>query len=450
MNFAAVRFNELDKWSIPKTLRSITTLPTGWRWAKIESLVSQITDKVKVEKDAEYKMIGVKWYAEGTFHRETVKGNSISATYLTPVKAGAFIYNRLFAWKYSFAVVPDEHDGFFVSNEFPQFIVDETQIFAEYLYLIFRLEKTIQVVLSASVGSAAVSRNRFKEDEFLNLEIPLPPLNVQQDIIDRWQISRSKIYDIEVEIARLQESIDTDLLNFIGVHINDEKQTKKIYKTQYYELSRWDMEYVKNLGKSFESEKYQNKKIEDVILPLKNSTKRVTPKTQKQGKINYIGLENVESVTGRLVEFSPTDSVDIKSSCVVFSRDHILYAKLRPYLRKAIIPSHHGIDDGVASSEFLAIKPTSFILQDYLAEILRSSLIAEQAKMAIGARMPRISVNQFLSFSLPLPPMEKQKEIVLKISNIKSNISKQYKWVERSKKAIEEEIEALVLGSKKL
>ncbi len=51
-------------------------------------------------------MLGVKWYGEGTFHRETVMGESLSATHVNPVIPNALIYNRLFAWKGSFAVVP--------------------------------------------------------------------------------------------------------------------------------------------------------------------------------------------------------------------------------------------------------------------------------------------------------------------------------------------------------
>jgi len=54
----------------------------------------------------EYKMAGVKWYGEGVFHRETVCGNGLSASHITQLVENALIYNRLFAWKASFAVVP--------------------------------------------------------------------------------------------------------------------------------------------------------------------------------------------------------------------------------------------------------------------------------------------------------------------------------------------------------
>jgi type I restriction enzyme S subunit len=68
-------------------------------------VVKLISNVVKVQPDAEYKMAGVRWYGEGVFHRETVRGDSTSSQYLAPLIPGALIYNRLFAWKASFAVV---------------------------------------------------------------------------------------------------------------------------------------------------------------------------------------------------------------------------------------------------------------------------------------------------------------------------------------------------------
>lgn len=118
-------------------------------------------------------MAGVKWYAEGVFHRETVLGKEMSAKFVTPLVPGAVIYNRLFAWKESFAVVGPEHAGLCVSSEFPQFLPDTARVIPEFLYLFCTRPKTIEMVNAASAGSAAVSRNRFKEEEFLNLEMPV-------------------------------------------------------------------------------------------------------------------------------------------------------------------------------------------------------------------------------------------------------------------------------------
>jgi len=62
-------------------------------------------------------MVG-KW----SFSQRRKKGRDIKSKYLYRVSREQIIYNRLFAYRGSFAVVDDKHDGNFVSGEFPTFI----------------------------------------------------------------------------------------------------------------------------------------------------------------------------------------------------------------------------------------------------------------------------------------------------------------------------------------
>ena len=189
----AVWWKDLERWVIPSSILLGKLIPKGWEGVRVGTLVRQVTSRIKVDPNNEYKMAGVKWYGEGVFHRETVRGDTMSSTYVTPLVAGALIYNRLFAWKASFAVVGPEFADCYVSNEFPQFIPDLSRIRPEYLYLFCIRAATIRAVNAASTGSSAVSRNRFKEEEFLNFEIPLPPLAEQEVIVARWRKAQSDI-----------------------------------------------------------------------------------------------------------------------------------------------------------------------------------------------------------------------------------------------------------------
>lgn len=138
-----VWWHEMDRWVVPSAALLSRQLPDGWVRLRLGDIVKLVSNVVKVEPTAEYKMAGVKWYGEGLFHCETVRGDGISARYLSPVVSGALIYNRLFAWKASFAVVPGCLSDCVVSNEFPQFVPDESKAIAEYLYLWCVTERTI-------------------------------------------------------------------------------------------------------------------------------------------------------------------------------------------------------------------------------------------------------------------------------------------------------------------
>ena len=216
-NALIVSWGIINRWSNPRALLSPDKLPKGWEIVRVRNIVKQVSERILVEHGKEYRMAGVKWYGEGVFHRETVLGEEMSAKYVTPLVVNAFIYNRLFAWKASFAVVPKALDGCCVSNEFPQFIVEASKVLPVYLYLFFTLDSTLRSVNSASAGSSAVSRNRFKEEEFLNFEMPLPPIHEQRKIVQRWQESQEAIIAAQQKAERIAKEIKTEMENRLVV-----------------------------------------------------------------------------------------------------------------------------------------------------------------------------------------------------------------------------------------
>ncbi|MEU8513273.1 hypothetical protein AB0C76_17020 [Kitasatospora sp. NPDC048722] len=138
---------------------------------------------MKIESCVEYRLLGVRWYGEGAFHRETVTRETSKATTVYRVAPGQFIYNRLFAGKGSFGLVLPEFAGAFVSNEFPLFDTDTERLSAEYLNFYFQQRPVWAYVEAVSTGTTA-SRNRWKESQFLAHHIPLPPLPVQERIVE--------------------------------------------------------------------------------------------------------------------------------------------------------------------------------------------------------------------------------------------------------------------------
>ena len=89
-----------------------------WTPVRLGEVTTQVRDAVKVAVGPKYPLLGVKWYAEGPFLRETVSSETSKATTLYRVSPGQFIYNRMFAWKGAFGIVGDGLAGSFVSNEF--------------------------------------------------------------------------------------------------------------------------------------------------------------------------------------------------------------------------------------------------------------------------------------------------------------------------------------------
>ena len=128
--------------------------------------------------------------------------------------------------------------------------------------------------------------------------------------------------------------------------------------------------------------------------------------------VNYIGLENIEPHTGKLIEFKPTISSGIKSTKNVFSSNDVLYGKLRPYLNKVLMPDF----DGICSTDIIVLKPKSNILRGYLWYFLRSDhVLSRIAKLTYGTKMPRTRIQDLERIQIPLPPKDVQLKMVRKL-----------------------------------
>jgi type I restriction enzyme S subunit len=160
----------------------------------------------------EYRLLGAHWYAKGLYVKEVLEGSAIQAKTLYRVEGGDFVYNRLFAWKGSFALAGESEDGCYVSGEFPCFRVDDARLDARYLRSYFRRSELWEQALGQSTGGTPTSRNRLKVQRFLSMAIPLPPLPEQRRIVARIEDLVAKIEEARRLAAAAQHDLSRVLL----------------------------------------------------------------------------------------------------------------------------------------------------------------------------------------------------------------------------------------------
>ncbi len=164
-------------------------------------MLRSVSRPVSVSPENRYPLVGAHWYAKGLYVKEEKGGSEIQARTLFQVREGDFVYNRLFAWKGSFAVATKEVDSCFVSSEFPCFTPLDT-IDPHFLWFYFSRSSVWNEALGLSSGSTPTSRNRLKEEQFLNMEVPLPPLDEQHHIVARieelaWKLETTRSLQLE-------------------------------------------------------------------------------------------------------------------------------------------------------------------------------------------------------------------------------------------------------------
>ncbi|MBN2224063.1 MAG: N-6 DNA methylase [Deltaproteobacteria bacterium] len=165
-------------------------------------LLRQVKREEILKPDMEYAVLAMSWYAKGMYVKHRKLGREIKAIRLYRIEPGDFVYNRLFAWKGSFAEAGEEQAGCYVSNEFPTFQIVDSRVRAGYLWAYFSQPALWDHIEGLGTGTTSTSRLRLKEARFLSLAVPIAPEDIQNDLI---KLLRDSL-ELEREIKKLAET----------------------------------------------------------------------------------------------------------------------------------------------------------------------------------------------------------------------------------------------------
>jgi type I restriction enzyme S subunit len=122
----------------------------------------------------------------------------------------------------------------------------------------------------------------------------------------------------------------------------------------------------------------------------------------EENPVPYIGMENIESWTGRLLPINadvvPTGTAN------TFAAGDTLFGKLRPYLAKACNPDFGGL----CSTELLVLKGRSLGRRALLYSLLSDGFIELVDSSTYGSKMPRASWDFIGNCLVPIAPPDEQ------------------------------------------
>jgi len=142
------------------------------------------------------------------------------------------------------------------------------------------------------------------------------------------------------------------------------------------------------------------------VKRLKYCVDLVHDKIEGHGtELPYIGLENIESWTGRQILIQEQVSVEGQSN--LFKSGDVLFGKLRPYLAKAFRTK----ESGICTGELLVFRPKETI-QSYLFNYLLSKQFIQLVDSSTyGTKMPRAEWKFIGNVMCPVPPIKEQKAV---------------------------------------
>lgn len=164
------------------------------------------------------------------------------------------------------------------------------------------------------------------------------------------------------------------------------------------------------------------------VEKLKYVSKLRNEKLEQTDGLDYIGLENIESGTGKVV--ASKEIMEPESVINHFHAGDVLFGKLRPYLAK-VLPV---MKEGVCTSELLVLQP-KVVTQDFLSyRLIASDFISLVDNSTYGAKMPRASWDFIGNIPIAHPSKDKQKKIgeflAVKTSTIDHAIEQKRKLID--------------------
>lgn len=142
------------------------------------------------------------------------------------------------------------------------------------------------------------------------------------------------------------------------------------------------------------------------IKRLKFSADLINNKVSvEESSLPYLGLEHIESWTGRKIDGEITNSDGLASS---FLAGDVLFGKLRPYLAKV----HLAQQNGLISSEALVVRSKAELHAEFLKYYMLSrAFINIVDSSTYGSKMPRASWDFIGNLPVLLPEIDEQQAI---------------------------------------
>lgn len=123
--------------------------------------------------------------------------------------------------------------------------------------------------------------------------------------------------------------------------------------------------------------------------------------------LSYVGLEDIERDTGRLIDVGASPE-DPPKSGNLFQAGDVLFSRLRPYLNKV----HLAAFEGYCSSEIFVLRPRRFS-GEYISMWLRSPLVLRQLiHLSTGNTLPRLQLEDLAAIMVPEIAPEAEQELV--------------------------------------
>lgn len=251
-----------------------------------------------------------------------------------------------------------------------------------FLKWLFRFE-TFLNEFRGNVSGGVQSRQRLKQNDLLEIQVPIPPVDEQL-----WIVAQIE------ELTRRAE------------------EARKLRRDAVERAKRLFQGELERIFLPIETDDWTEYDACEVFDIVKG---QVDPCEEPYASMLHVAPDVMEAGTGRLFldKIRTAKELELKSGKYLFDTSHVLYSKIRPNLRKVALPDF----SGTCSADMYPLIPnTEVVNREFLALVLLSPpFTAYAAENSDRNAMPKVNRPTMFGYRVKLPEKSEQEEIVSRI-----------------------------------
>ena len=327
-----INFSHLYNWSVQYAQRKYTLNNDLYDLVPINEFLTRVKEPVTVEDNLNYKRVSIRLYNAGISLRDIEKGINIGTKKQFRVHTGQFLLSKIDARNGAFGVVPEICDNAIITGNFWTFDVNYEKVNPYFLTLVMTSDFFIK--LSEQCSNGTTNRHYLQENLFLDMKIPLPPLEKQKEIVDRYNAKIKLAEEQAKEAQNLEEMIEQYICSELKIVNTSPKVSNefKISFVNYKDLSRWGVEFLKN---NLSSKDF----LKSLVYPMKKlgTLVAINPdndfsKLDENLEMTFLPMASISDKFGEIVNAEKGKNED-SNGYTKFKEGDLLWAKITPCMQ---------------------------------------------------------------------------------------------------------------------
>ncbi len=443
----AVWWKDFDYWQV-RALRLALTNKCNWPTVRLGDVVSVRNEVVPDEEiqDGRVNLLDRISFEEGKvfFGKRTV-------TRMVQFRArpGDIVVSKINACKRAIGIVQNGTDVS-ATIHFRALVPNTSKVDTEFLWAALRSPYCLQ---QFEVETGGMGKGEISEEKLLGIAVPLPPMAKQKAIIARWRKARHEIAAARERVEKGALAIDASFFADLGLRSPDQVAMPKAFAVWWDDFLRWGVRFnqLSQEGADITQGKYPVVELDSVLDIVQYGTSEKANSTSEGVPVLRIGnikkrsldltdlkhiplpkktLEGLLLRDGDVLIIRTNGSRDLVGTCAVF----------------------RGEGDFVFASYLIRLRFNSAkVMPEFVSWFLNSPLGRQQVD-AVSRQIMQNNINseELRGLQIPLPPLAVQQQIMKRVASGRAEIAQEREAAENLTKAINAEVEALILGTKSL